>query len=67
MTEDTATQISRIETAISRIERALTTRTAPRVDAELAHLAARHETLRGEVATALAELETLNEALGAQR
>jgi hypothetical protein len=67
MTEDTATQISRIETAISRIERALTTRTAPRADADLAHLAARHETLRGEVATALAELETLNEALGAQR
>lgn len=66
MTDDNAFQISRIETAIARIERAVAQRAALRPDADYAHLAARHETLRAEVAGALAELGSLGEILEPQ-
>lgn len=66
MTDDNAIQISRIQIAVARIERALTTRAVPRPDADYAHLAARHETLRAEVVGALAELGSLGEMLEPQ-
>jgi hypothetical protein len=59
MTDDHAQHISRIESAIARIERALASRATPRTDADYAHLAARHETLRAEVADALIDLGSL--------
>ncbi len=67
MTSDEVALFSRIEAALSRIERALASRPAPRPDSNHAHLAARHETLRAEVAVALAQLDALSEAAGGKR
>ena len=64
MTDNEPALFARIDNALSRIETALASRPAPRASADHAHLAARHDALRNEVAKALSELNAIGEGRG---